>query len=75
MEPLATTSYAVSLTSAEISAIGAVDPVSGTATVTAHGDVQGEEAQIAVLQIASDRWAKVDLGTSGDGSVSARPSG
>jgi hypothetical protein len=59
---LATTSYAVSLTSTDVTAIGAVDPVGGTATVTARGTLEGSPARIDVLMIAADSWAKVDLG-------------
>jgi hypothetical protein len=57
---LATTSYAVSLTAADRTAIGSVDPIGGTATVTASASVSGEPTRIDVLMITTDSWARVD---------------
>jgi hypothetical protein len=63
--PLATTSYAISLTAGSVSAIGAIDPVSHTASVTAQNTATTAPAKVSVLMIDSDSWAKVDPGTHG----------
>jgi hypothetical protein len=60
---LANTSYAISLTTSRLTAIGAVDPVSDTVTVTARGTHDGQPAKVEALSIEDSSWARIDLGS------------
>ena len=63
---LGTTSYAISLTTPQISATGAVDPVGDTISVTARGTREGEAVKIESLTVEQSSWARIDLGTASE---------
>jgi hypothetical protein len=65
LSALSTTSYAISLTTPRISAVGSVDPVSDVIAVTAKGKRLGQPATFQALAIAQDSWAKINIGSQG----------
>jgi hypothetical protein len=66
VRPLGTTTYAISLRTDTMTAVGSVDPAGNTATLTASTERDGEPVTIDVLTIAADSWAKMDLGATGE---------
>jgi hypothetical protein len=63
LDALATTNYAISLKTPQITAAGSVDPIGDVLTLTARGTHAGQPATIEALSIQQDNWAKIDLGT------------
>jgi hypothetical protein len=62
---LATTTYAISLTTPRWSANGVVDPVGDSVTVTTHGQRSSGPITVETLTLAEGSWAKIDLGAAG----------
>lgn len=60
---LATTSYAIELTTQHLSASGSVDPAGKVVTVTAESTHDGQPLRVQALSIDEDSWAKIDLGS------------
>lgn len=70
---LATTTYAVTLTMPAVTAIGAVDPVAGSISVTAKTVHDGAPATIQDLTVGGANWAKIDIGPDDDVSYGIDP--
>jgi hypothetical protein len=61
---LATTTYAMMLTTPQLSASGTVDPTAGSVTVTANTIHDGQQVTIENLTIHDRTWARIDIGAS-----------
>jgi hypothetical protein len=62
VDALATTTYAMTLTTSRVSAIGTVDPIAGSVTMTTKAKRGGEPVTIENLTLADRSWARVDIG-------------
>ena len=69
---LSTTSYAVTLTTPQYHANGAVDPVSGDIDLTATGTEKGQSITVEAMTVGPDNWARVDAGA-GDEELGITP--
>ncbi|HEY2792317.1 MAG TPA: hypothetical protein VGJ28_08185, partial [Micromonosporaceae bacterium] len=65
LDALSTTTYAIAVTTARVSATGSVDPTGDVISVTAEGERAGKPATFSALTIEQASWAKINIGASG----------